>query len=201
MSVRRIRPTGLHRSLALLATAALIGGCAGASVDGPGATRPSSAGIAQTPRVLRIGSGDKLKISIFGEPELSGAFDVTAQGNIAMPLVGNIPARGLTVEELRVALVRRLSEGYLKTPKVTVEVLNYRPIYIHGEVRSGGEFQFKHGMSLRDAVAMAGGYTYRANTGYVLMTRDGAPGEIRIDLPTDEAVMPGDNIRIPERFF
>lgn len=198
------RPTSrnISRAAVTLLLSWVVAGCAGqTSVDGSARLQPSNAGLGATAQAFRVGSGDKIKVTVFGEPDLSGGFDVTAQGTIAMPLIGDVPARGLTIDELRVALTRRLSEGYLKSPKVTVEVMNYRPLYVHGEVRSGGEFQFKHGLKLRDAIAMAGGYTYRANTSYLLITRSGSPMEMRVDMPSDAVALPGDNIRVPERFF
>jgi polysaccharide export outer membrane protein len=84
---------------------------------------------------------------------------------------------------------------------VTVEVAGYRPIYVHGEVRSGGEFAYKTGLRLRDVVALAGGYTYRANQNYVVLSRAGTGQDVQVQLPNDLIVMPGDNIRVPERFF
>jgi protein involved in polysaccharide export with SLBB domain len=152
-------------------------------------------------RTYRLGVGDKLKVNVFGEPDLSGTFEVAATGHVAMPLIGDIPAQGRPIADFREAVARKLSEGYLKQPKITVEILNYRPIYVHGEVRSGGEFPFKSGLKLRDAIAVAGGYTYRANLSYVLLAREGEPQEMKVALPSDLDVLPGDNIRIPERFF
>lgn len=151
-------------------------------------------------RTYRLGVGDKLKLNVYGEPDLSGEFVVNALGNVSLPLVGEVKAQGHSLAEFRAALRQRLADGFLKDPKVNVEVVNYRPIYVHGEVRNGGEFQFKNGLKLRDAVAMAGGYSYRANLGYVLVIREGEARELRIDLPSDTPVLPGDNIRIPERF-
>ena len=152
-------------------------------------------------RVYRLGVGDKLKVTVFGEQDLSGAYEVNAAGRLAIPLIGEVPAKGQPIGSVREAIAARLSQGYLKQPRVSVEVLNYRPIYIHGEVRSGGEFPFKPGLKMRDAVAVAGGYTYRANQTYALLTREGEQVEVRVPLPSDIDVLPGDNIRIPERFF
>lgn len=152
-------------------------------------------------RTYRVGVGDKVRITVFGEADLSGTFEVNAQGNIALPLVGEVPAAGRDARGVRDAAIQRLSEGYLKSPRVTVEVVGYRPIYVHGEVKTGGEYPFKIGTRLRDAVAIAGGYTYRATTSYVVLSRDGAANEIRVRMPNDMLVMPGDNIRVPERFF
>ena len=92
------------------------------------------------------------------------------------------------------------SRRHPENPEVAVDVFDYRPIYVHGEVKNGGEFQYKSGLRLRDAVAMAGGYTYRAEQSYVLLGRDDQK-ELQVTMPGDAPVLPGDNIRIPERFF
>ena len=152
-------------------------------------------------KAYRLGVGDKIKLVVFGEQDLSGQLEVSAVGSVHVPLVGDIPARGASLPELRDKIQRRLADGYVKTPKVSVEILSYRPIYVHGEVKNGGEFAFKFGTRLRDAVAMAGGYTYRADHAYALITRDGDGAEMRVGTGADAVVMPGDNIRIPERFF
>jgi polysaccharide export outer membrane protein len=183
----------------LLAVALVVSACSSPAGMKPAANQLS--GQSDLSRIYRAGIGDKLKIAVFGEPELSGQFEVSATGVIAMPLVGEIPAKGKTVPDLRAEIVRRLESGYLRQPKVSVEVLNYRPFFVHGEVRNGGEFQFRNGVTIRDAVAMAGGYTYRANHSYVLLIREGETAEQQVDLPSAVQVLPGDNIRIPERFF
>jgi protein involved in polysaccharide export with SLBB domain len=151
-------------------------------------------------RVYRLGIGDKLKIVVFNEENLSGAVEVNGVGQVSMPLIGEVPAKGLALHEFRDQITRRLSDGYLKNPKVSVEMTNYRPIYVHGEVKNGGEFQYKNGLMLRDVVAMAGGYTYRADQTYLYIGREGEP-DAAVKMPADIAVLPGDNIRIPERFF
>lgn len=161
--------------------------------------RLSAAGHPET--AYRLNIGDKVKVVVFGEQELSGTFDVNASGNLAMPLSGEIPARGRTLAEVRQAIVHRLSQGYLRNPRLSLEIATYRPIYVHGEVRTGGEFAYKTGLRLSDAVAMAGGYSYRANESYVLLRREGEPAELKIALPSPVTVMPGDNIRVPERMF
>lgn len=152
-------------------------------------------------RGYRLGVGDKVRLTVFGEPDLSGTFEISSLGRISLPLAGDVDAAGLDANALRDAAARRLSDGYLKNPKVTIDIVGYRPIYVHGEVRSGGEFPFKTGLRLRDAVALAGGYTYRADQGYVVLSRPGLAQDARVRLPTDVIVMPGDNIRIPERYF
>jgi polysaccharide export outer membrane protein len=182
--------------MALAATVAMTA-CAGEAVPPPSALIKSQ----ELSRAYRLGIGDKVKVNVYGEQDLSGQFEVSSAGAIALPLVGELPAKGRTIQEFRDQVAARLAQGYLTNPRVTVEVLSYRPIYVHGEVRNGGEFPFKSGMALRDAIALAGGYTYRANQSYVVLIREGDPQEHRVPLPSTLNVLPGDNIQIPERFF
>lgn len=192
----------LDKAVRSLATAILAGLSLAACSETAG-TPPSpsfATGNQAVQRTYRLGVGDKLKITVFGEENLSGATEVNAMGQVALPLAGEIPAKGLAINQFRDAVVRRLQDGYLKTPKVTVEVTNYRAIYVHGEVKSAGEFPYKPGLTLRDAVAVAGGYTYRADQSFLLVAREGEP-LTRIPLPSDVPVLPGDNLQIPERFF
>jgi protein involved in polysaccharide export with SLBB domain len=199
MVQRSLLDTVLRVFAAGLAVTALVSGCGiPQTISGP--QFATHDGKAPLHRVYRLGIGDKLKVSVFGEDNLSGQFEVNALGQISMPLIGEMPAKGLAITEFRDAIGRKLSEGYLKNPKVNVEMLNYRPIYVQGEVKNSGEFAFKNGLSLRDVIAMAGGYTYRANQSYLYIGREGDP-EVAVQMPTGVPVLPGDNIRIPERFF
>lgn len=181
--------------IALLA----LSGCADGSTSVPQLSLGNPSG--QEANAYRLGIGDKVRLTVFGEPELSGTFEINSQGRIALPLAGDVEAAGLDANGFKAAAARRLSEGYLKNPRLTVEVVGYRPVYVHGEVRSGGEFPFRTGLRLRDAIALAGGYTYRADQGVILLTRSGFAPDSRLRMPADMLVMPGDNIRIPERFF
>ena len=186
--------------IAALTVAAIAGACAD-TVSGPISTLPSKAGAVELSRVYRLGVGDKIKLTIFGEPDMSGTYEVNAVGNVPVSLIGEVPAKGQGIAEFRDSVRHRLSQGYLNNPKVSVEVVNFRPIYIHGEVRSGGEFPYKNGLKLRDAIALAGGFTYRANETHVVLVREGSPAQVKVALPADVDVLPGDNIRVPERFF
>ena len=184
----------------------MLGACSAQPADSPFSSAASAptANLGARPevsRIYRLGVGDRVKISVFGESELSGALEIGAGGMLAMPLVGEIPAKGQTISDLRSVIASRLKSGYLKDPKVSVEVVAYRPFYVHGEVRSSGEIAFKNGVTFRDAIAIAGGYTYRANQSYVLLVREGSTQEVSVRLPSTDIVMPGDNIRVPERFF
>ena len=194
----RVLEIGRLTAALLLAGAALTA-CSGGPSPSLEFSKPARiGGLAQS---YRLGIGDKLKISVFGEPDLSGQFEVNALGNVPVPLVGEVSAKDQTLDEFRAALAQRFAGGYLKSPKIGIEIVNYRPIYVQGEVKTGGEFQFRTGITIRDAIAMAGGYSYRANQSYVLIMRQGEPNEVRVPLPSKEPVLPGDNIRVAERMF
>jgi polysaccharide export outer membrane protein len=150
----------------------------------------------------RLAPGDKLKVNVFNETDLTGEYQVTDRGSISVPLIGEIRAAGYSVEQFRQSLVEALKNGYVRNPRVTVEVVNYRPINVIGEVRNAGQYTYRPGISVADAVAMAGGYTYRANTNVVYVTRAATSEQITVDLKTDDAqVHPGDKLRVPERYF
>ena len=115
----------------------------------------------------KLGSGDKIRVTVFGHEDLSGEFEVDGSGNVSLPLIRNIKAEGSTPRELEQVVADRLSPDYLVNPRVSVEVLNYRPFYIYGEVTKPGSFPYVNGMTVINAVAMAGGFTYRARTSRV----------------------------------
>lgn len=184
--------------IAIFVFGATLAACAG---QGP---RPASSGapIASAPaQEYRLGSGDKLRFIVYGEADLSGEFDVDGSGSVSLPLIGEVKAEGRTLRALEDIVAARLREGYLTDPRVNIEVLNYRPYYIVGEVEEPGEFPYTAGMTILNAVAVAGGYTYRADTDRVYVSRPNQDGEI--EYPADQRlrVHPGDIIRVPERFF
>lgn len=183
--------TGSGPTLDSTPTAALSAAPAAGTGGGPGLSSND----------YKLGSGDKIRVIVFGESNLSGEFEVGAAGTIEMPLIGAVPALGVTVGQFQNDVTTRLKNGYLKDPKVSVQVLNYRPYFITGEVQRTGEFQYKAGLTVQDAIGVAGGYTYRANTGRVYIRRAGAAQEVAVDLTQRINVNPGDNIRVPERFF
>lgn len=148
----------------------------------------------------RLGSGDKIRVTVFGEKDLSGEFDVTGSGKVSLPLIGAVQAAGLTLDEFQSEIGGKLKQGYLTNPKVSAEVLNYRPFYIIGEVDKPGEYPYTNGMNVLNAVAVAGGYTYRANQTQVYITR-GGKDESQYAASQSVPVLPGDIVRVPERFF
>lgn len=156
-------------------------------------------GAAAQERAYRLGAGDAVKVTVFGEPDLSGTVSVDAAGGLALPLIGDVPVAGLTLPQAEAAVTAELADGYLRQPRVALEVVNYRPFYILGEVRNPGEYPYAAGMTVMKAAALAGGFTYRADEDDVEITAEDA-AEAREAAP-DSRVMPGDTIVIGERFF
>jgi len=158
--------------------------------------------IAPTDRGYRLGAGDKVRIIVFGEDTLTGEYLVPGgAGVISFPLVGDITAGGMTVGQLEAELESALRQGFLKEPRVSIEVLEYRPFFILGEVMKPGEYPYTNGLTVLNAVATANGFTYRADTHKVYIRRANATQEEQYQLTTSTPVEPGDTIRIGERFF
>ena len=148
-----------------------------------------------------LGSGDKLKITVYGEEDLGGEFAIDGSGHIQLPLVGQVKAAGLTLHQFVAELTTALQNGYLKDPKISAQVLNYRPFYIIGEVNKPGEYPYENGLTVLRAVALAGGYTYRANDGKVYVRRVNDSDETSMPADSKTRIFPGDIVRIPERIF
>lgn len=150
-----------------------------------------------------LGPGDKLRITVFGEETLTGEYRVTGAGDVSFPLVGNIKVDGRTIEDLQTDLTAKLGNGYLEDPRVSAEIIDYRPYYILGEVTRPGQYDFSVGLTIEQAVAAAGGFTYRANDKRVFLKRATQTRESIVDLDGRSAflVRPGDTIRVGERFF
>ena len=149
----------------------------------------------------QIGADDKLRVTIFDEPNLSGEFSVDGRGNLSLPLVGQVPVGGLTVPEIESLLIQRYSAGFLKNPRVAIDVLTYRPFFILGEVNLPGRYAYVNGMTVITAVAMGGGYTYRADKTDVKIRRETPEGPKELRVKPDSLVTPGDVIEIGERLF
>ncbi len=149
----------------------------------------------------RLGAGDRLRITVFGHEDLSGEFTIDGSGNIALPLLGQFPAARQTVTELQSGLREALDKDYLVDPRVSVEVTNYRPFFILGEVNSAGSYPFIAGITILEAVAIGGGYTRRARTSSATVTRMTPEGRVEIRMPPEAPVFPGDTIYIERRLF
>jgi polysaccharide export outer membrane protein len=148
-----------------------------------------------------LGPSDRVRLKVYGEQDITGEYEVDTNGYISVPLAGRVKAAGLNTRQLEKAVAAALSRGLLKDPRVNAEVATYRPFFILGEVKKAGEYPYKAGLTVLDAVASAGGYTYRANESKVVIRRSGSNVEETLPLNAPVPVFPGDNIRIPERYF
>jgi len=151
--------------------------------------------------MLPLAAGDKIRVTVYGEDRISGEYQIDPDGLISLPLAGTIRAAGLTKPALETALADKLAGKYLKNPKVTVDVVNFRPFYVLGEVQKPGEYPYRSGLNVLSAIAIAGGTTYRANASKVYIQRFGSTDLIEFDQSPMTSVMPGDVVRVPERYF
>jgi len=148
-----------------------------------------------------LDSGDKLRVVVFGQDGLTNSYNVDAAGNITMPLIGTVPARGLSSAELSAAIGARLKQGFIREPHVAVEIETYRPFFILGEVTFPGQYPFVANMTVETAVAIAGGFTPRAFHTDVVISRTVRGETVRATVPVTTPVRPGDTITISERWF
>jgi protein involved in polysaccharide export with SLBB domain len=165
------------------------------------ATSPSRVALRAPDYVYQLGQGDKVKVSVFGEDQLTGEYLVNGNGDISFPLLGPIKAAGRSVEELRTDLQGQLGKEYIRDPKVTVDIVNYRSVFILGEVAQPGEFAFSERLTVYALVAKAGGFTYRANQKSAYIRHEDQRGETQYILESATAVRPGDTVRIGQRIF
>lgn len=176
------------------ALAVILTGCASDRVV-------TSQPLAENSVPYMLDSGDQLRILVFGQEDMSGEYKVDGSGFISIPLMEPMQTRGLSTQQLEAALVTHLGQTLLRNPSVSVEILNYRPFFILGEVNNSGQYPFISGMTVQTAVAIAGGFTYRANELDVLITRKQGEDIVEMRVPATQPVLPGDTILIEERFF
>ncbi len=149
----------------------------------------------------RLGPGDRLSVVVFGQDDLSGELAVDGQGRISMPLIGQVQAQNKTVNELQQILTDMLSVDYLIDPRISVDVTNYRPFYIYGQVNKPGSYPYVSGMTVRQAIALAGGYTRRASEEPVSITRTTPEELLDLEANLKTVVLPGDTIEVFRRLF
>ncbi|MGE7205667.1 polysaccharide biosynthesis/export family protein [Sphingomonas sp. NPDC019816] len=149
----------------------------------------------------KLGVADKVRIIVFNEETLSGEFTVSDSGALSLPLIGDVKAIGRTPREVIRDIEAKLADGYLREPRVSLDVLTYRPFYIMGEVTKPGEYPYSNGLTALNAVARAEGFTYRANKRKVFIKRFGETTEHQYKLDPGVVVYPGDTVRIGERYF
>ena len=149
----------------------------------------------------RLGAGDKLQINVFNQEDLTGEYTLDGNGRFTMHLIGKVSAAGMTPTELEALLVSKLKPDYLVNPRISVRIQNFRPFYIIGEVKKPSSYPYVDGMSYLTAVAIAGGFTYRAKKGDVYVVRGDDADREEVKLDVNEKARPGDIIRVAERMF
>jgi polysaccharide export outer membrane protein len=149
----------------------------------------------------RLGAGDRIRVTVYEQEELTNTYSVDQAGYIAFPLVGSIAARGHTVKQVEAALATKLRDGFLRDPDVSVEVDRYRPVFVMGEVGAAGQYSYVPGLTVQKAIAMAGGYSARANQASVDITRDINGKVITGRVRTTDPLLPGDTVYVRERLF
>lgn len=148
-----------------------------------------------------LDTGDRLRIFVYGQPNLSRVYVVDHGGKIPVPLIGNVGARGLTTDGLTRLITRKLGADYVRDPQVTVDLQQNRPFFILGEVRNAGQFPYVSGMTVETAVAIAGGYSERASTRSFRVTRRIDGGTEVFEAPAYYVLRPGDTVFVHERFL
>jgi polysaccharide export outer membrane protein len=180
-------------ALCILALLSALGGCG----DRPPLDEP----VPNVEGPYLLDTKDQLRVVVYDQPNLTNLYEVDQSGQISFPLIGDVPARGRSTDQVGAAIKARLATSYLRDPNVTVEVAEYRPFFALGEVGNPGQYAYVPGMTAETAIAVAGGFTDRANMTTVRISRplNGKLHEFRI--PVTEPIRPGDTIYVPERLF
>jgi protein involved in polysaccharide export with SLBB domain len=150
----------------------------------------------------KLGPNDRLRVTVFGQPTLTGEYTLDGNGVLAFPLIGNVPANGVTTNQLQQAIAAKLEPDYLVNPNVSAEIVNRRPFYVIGEVQKPGNYPYVSDMTAVNAIAMAGGFTRRArkNDFYIRrLDKDGKP--VRIEANAGTVLQAGDTLEVRERVF
>jgi polysaccharide export outer membrane protein len=169
-----------------------------APTNGPGGSRSA----ASRDPGYKLGPNDRVRIIVFGQPTLTGEFTIDGNGALSYPLIGNIPAGGMTTAELQQTITRKLEPDYLVNPSVSAEVVTRRPFYVIGEVQKPGNYPYVTDMTALNAVAMAGGFTYRAKKNDFYIKRLDKDGKmVRVVAGMSTVLRPGDTLEVRERYF
>lgn len=178
----------------LMVLVSIITGCANHNI-------PQDASFKILTEPYQLDSGDELRVTVFEQANLSTTYTVDQAGFVTMPLIGAVPARGKTTQQLSREIANRLKQGFVRSPDVAIEVQTFRPFFIHGEINNAGQYEYVNGLTVQTAIAISGGFSPRANRQVAVLSRQ-INGEIqhgKVDLNTP--VRPGDTITVKERLF
>jgi polysaccharide export outer membrane protein len=190
--------------IACLLPALILAGCSASGQIATADIHAASYGPPQSrgpvgPYVL--GPGDKVRLKVYGDTDVNDQYEINSAGYVSIPLVGQVKAAGLTTRQLEGALMSRMKGKIANDPKINVEIATYASFYVYGEVKKAGVYPFQPGLTVADAVATAGGLTYRANEDKVLLQRAGSRQTVIVPVDGTVRVYPGDNLRVAERYF
>lgn len=189
-------------SLVSLALAALLAALLAACAAAPAPRLADNVSRTQfVPSTYRLGVGDLVRVDVFREPDLSLEAGVESSGNLNYPLIGYVPAVGLTARELEAELTRRLKAGYLRNPEVRAFVIRYRPIFVSGAVRNTGAYPFSEGLTVERALTLASGMTPLGSARRIFVLRERAPASEREKVGLDAPLYPGDTVFVEEGVF
>ena len=197
--MKMARFPGFAAFLAAIALAASVGVDAAYADDTaqPVIYRPSQS-MSDT---YQLGTGDKLRVIVYGEDDLGGTFDVDGNGYVSMPLIGQVKVSGMSATQVERVMTQKFADGFLKEPRVNVEVTTYRPFYVLGEVNRPGSYPYVDGMSIQNAVADAGGYTQKAVESGYYIRHAGEAQETYVSSDSLAKIYPGDVVRIDSSTF
>jgi protein involved in polysaccharide export with SLBB domain len=185
----------------LLVLSLTASGCGDSGNLGPVSEAEQQAVIAAATAPPRLQPGEKIRVTVYGETSLSGEYQIDPSGFVSLPLAGTVKAAGLTQIELEQELSKQFGSGYLKSPKVTVGIVEFRPFYILGEVEKPGAYPYTGGLNALSAIAIAGGATYRASRERILIQHPSDSGLREYTLTSSIPILPGDIIQVPRRYF
>jgi polysaccharide export outer membrane protein len=186
------------RCIGAIAIVGMLTACASGPIGGSSEAMQQSAAAAQA---YHLGAGDKIHIAVFNEDNLSGDYTVGPDGRITLPLAGGVQAAGLTVPQLQQSVSTTLKNGFVQDPNVTITASDLRPYYILGEVNKPGKYGYSLDLTVLNAVATAEGFTYRADMNAIYIRHASEPTEKEVQLTSTTAVLPGDTIRVTQRYF
>ena len=162
----------------------------------------AAAGVGSPGDSNKLGPNDRLRITVFGQPTLTGEYTLDGNGDLAFPLIGNVPANGVTTSQLQQAIAAKLKPDYMVNPNVSAEVITRRPFYVIGEVQKPGNYAYVSDMTAVNAIAMAGGFTRRARKNDFYIRRLDKDGKVvRIEANVGTVLQPGDTLEVRERVF
>ena len=178
----------------LLLGATAVSGCAG--------YRPAPSAFHEAlEQPYLLGAGDRVRVTVFEQAGLTNSYAIDQSGYISFPLVGAVPARGHSTKQVEKLLADKLRQGYLRDPDVSIEVDQYRPIFVMGEVGAAGQYAYVPGLTVQKAIATAGGFSPRAGQGDVDVTRDINGKVMTGRVPISDPLLPGDTVYVRERLF